>query len=229
MPEMAASGLWTTPSDFARLVIALIESYNGKEDCFLSTPLARQMMTEVGVSRFGLGPKMRGLGLQRVFFHVGSNNSYNAHIEGHLATGNGLVTFTNGANGSDLNDEIRRAVAEAEGWTVACVVMVPKIELTDDAMQELTGIYAVQPSGTLSSLRMRSNVVAYEVRVREGSVHIGSPGNDEAAKLIPESPTTFVDAEYGERHVEFVRDYTGRVSALLVREGGYAVEAVKAP
>jgi CubicO group peptidase (beta-lactamase class C family) len=73
MPEMAASGLWTSASDCAQLVIALIESYRGGTGRFLSTGLARQMMTEVGRSPAGLGPFLQGQGADRRFFHGGAN------------------------------------------------------------------------------------------------------------------------------------------------------------
>lgn len=119
MPETAASGLWTSPSDLARLIIALIRSHQGVEDPFLDQAVAIDMMTAVAPSEFGLGPQLdRGPGTEanRRFSHGGSNNSYKAWMEGHLDTGNGLVVLTNGARGRELIREIRRAIPEAEGW-----------------------------------------------------------------------------------------------------------------
>lgn len=115
MPETAASGLWTTPSDFARLILALIESYQGDGDTFLRYETARDMMTEVPPGIFGLGPEIDGEGPTRNFVHGGANDSYRAFMAGYLAEGDGLVIFTNGARGSELIPEIRLAVAAA-GW-----------------------------------------------------------------------------------------------------------------
>jgi CubicO group peptidase (beta-lactamase class C family) len=115
MPEAAASGLWTTPSDYARLIIALIESYQGDGDTFLTFEIARDMMTEVPPSIFGLGPEVGGEGPTRNFVHGGANDSYRAHMSGYLAQGDGLVIFTNGARGGELIREIRLAIADA-GW-----------------------------------------------------------------------------------------------------------------
>ncbi|MGH7541177.1 MAG: serine hydrolase domain-containing protein [Gemmatimonadota bacterium] len=115
MPAAAASGLWTTPSDYARLIIALIESYQGDGDTFLSLETARDMMTEVPPSIFGLGPEVGGEGPTRNFVHGGANDSYRALMAGYLAEGDGLVIFTNGARGSELIPEIRRAV-DLAGW-----------------------------------------------------------------------------------------------------------------
>jgi CubicO group peptidase (beta-lactamase class C family) len=118
MPETAASGLWTTPSDYAKLVIALIESHQGTSGAFLSPSLAQDMMTEVAPSSYGLGPNLHGSGETRRFHHGGANNSYRAWMEGHLETGNGVIVFTNGTLGGTLTYEIAVAVGKAEGWPV---------------------------------------------------------------------------------------------------------------
>jgi CubicO group peptidase (beta-lactamase class C family) len=116
MPEAAASGLWTTPTDCARLIIALVESYHGDGDTFLAHRTAQDMMTPVPPSIFGLGPEIDGEGPTRNFVHGGANDSYRAFMAGYLAEGDGLVVFTNGTRGEELIREIRRAVAMA-GWS----------------------------------------------------------------------------------------------------------------
>jgi len=118
MPETAASGLWTTPSDYAKLVIALIESYQGVDGSFLSHSVTQDMMTEVDPSSYGLGPALHGSSETRRFHHGGSNNSYKAWMEGHLQTGDGVIVFANGAGGGALTHEIAVAVGKAEGWPV---------------------------------------------------------------------------------------------------------------
>lgn len=115
MPEAAASGLWTTPTDYARLIIALIASYRGEDDSFLSPETTRDMMTEVSPSIYGLGPELGGEGPTRNFVHGGANNSYRAFMSGYFDGSDGLVIFTNGTRGNELIGEIRRAVAMA-GW-----------------------------------------------------------------------------------------------------------------
>lgn len=117
MPESAASGLWTTPTDYAKLLIALIESYRGVGmETFLGSDLAKDMMTEVKPSRFGLGPALFGTGPTRCFEHGGSNDSYKAYFRANLASGDGVVICTNGARGKALIREVRQAIAAAEAW-----------------------------------------------------------------------------------------------------------------
>lgn len=109
MPEMAASGLWSSANDMAKLVVALIKSYQS-DDGFLPQDLVRKMMQRVSPGEHGTGPRMEGKGESLRFVHNGANNSYRAWIEGQLTTGNGLVVLTNGTEGYELIREIRR------GW-----------------------------------------------------------------------------------------------------------------
>ena len=215
MPEMAASGLWTTPSDYASLVIAFIQSYQGTGH-FLSGPLARQTMTEVGRSAFGLGPQLEGQGLDRRFTHSGANDSYMAWMEGHLATGNGMVILTNGSSGTELYTEARRAVALSEGWSDGLDnhQQVPAVPLTSAELCELAGVYFDDVED------------AYEIVQHDGALY--RRGKDESTRLYAMDATHFLDAN-GRTTYEFMRDYDGRVNALLVSgsNGDKVVRAVK--
>ena len=127
MPEMAASGFWTSANDLGAFVVALMDSYAGEGD-FLPRAVAADMMTRVPRSWHGLGPRLNGEGETRVFHHGGSNNSYRARIEGHLGTGQGIVLLTNGTNGAALYGEVRKAVEEAFGWAVTAETGYPEPE-----------------------------------------------------------------------------------------------------
>lgn len=117
MPEMAASGLWTSASDLAGFVVALIQSYRSNHG-FIEQSLAQDMMNRENNSWYGLGPRINGEGETLVFHHGGANNSYRAWIEGHLTTGDGIVVLTNGTNGHFIHQEIRRAAQQAFGWQI---------------------------------------------------------------------------------------------------------------
>ena len=107
MPERAASGLWTTPSDLSKLMIMLIHSYQTKSlnglRYLLSPKTVRDMLTPVQPGAFGLGPNLNQSGY---FYHGGANNSYKAYMKASYLTGNGIAVFTNGANGADLVKEV---------------------------------------------------------------------------------------------------------------------------
>lgn len=225
MPEMAASGLWTTPSEYARLLIALIDSYRGGKDTFLSTRLAGQMLTEVGRSRFGLGPQLDGQGVQRRFYHGGANDSYRAWFEAYPHSGNATVIVTNSSNGTQLMPEIVRAIAAAEGWDRTGTVRAPRVTLTAEAMDEFAGVYAVSESNGVLATRWGESQTGYRVWRDGATLHLGEAGADTGGSLIPVDSTRFVMESGGAPlSVEFVRNYGGHVDGLLLRKGEYALE-----
>ena len=117
MPELAASGLWTSANDLALFVIALLGK-GDRPDAFLPPDLLADMMTRVPQSWHGLGPRLNGAGQTRVFHHGGANNSYMSWIEGHLHSGNGIVILTNSAVGWRARRNIRQAGEDAFNWLV---------------------------------------------------------------------------------------------------------------
>ncbi len=116
MPEAAASGLWTSPSDYSRIVIALRNSWLGTPSSYISHDLGQDVMTKVRPGNFGLGPYLGGDGRSRYFSHGGSNESYKSYFRVFLESGHGAVVFTNGAGGSELVEEIIEALERIEGW-----------------------------------------------------------------------------------------------------------------
>lgn len=225
MPETGASGLWTTPSDYARLVIAFIKSYEGAADTFLSTGVARDMMTEVGRSRFGLGPMLNGEGPSRRFSHGGANDSYRAHMEGHLLTGGGVVIFTNGTRGGSLAREVAMAVAAAENWAPGFThaATVAKFPIAPEQLDALDGRYRLEPPATVSNYRAASTTQTYRVESKDGSLYL------RRTKLIPVDANHFVFASNAATSVEFIRGYDGEVDRLVIRSGEYETEAKRRP
>lgn len=231
MPEMAASGLWTTPREYAKILIALMAAYRGAPDAFISQDLARQMMTPVGPSRVGLGPFMDGAGLTRRFSHTGSNDSYKAYFEGHLATGDGLVIFTNSANAGGIRDEIRRAVAAAEGWGMSDAVTVPAVALSEADRAALSGSYRAQPTPGIMDDRIAIDGMpnSFLVTDADGALWVAANGVGPRERLVPEGPTQFVSAANSDRRIEFIRSPQGHFDRLVLRVGDAALEAVRAP
>lgn len=60
-PEMAAAGLWTTPSDLARFAIELQQAYAGKSKKVMSREMVKQMLTKQ-TGGWGLGITLSGDG-----------------------------------------------------------------------------------------------------------------------------------------------------------------------
>ncbi|MEO0438747.1 MAG: serine hydrolase domain-containing protein [Pseudomonadota bacterium] len=114
--ETGASGLWTTPTDYATMMLALIDSYRGGANSFLSQSVAQEALTSVPPSPHGLGPGVYGSGVDMIIRHSGANESYKAWYEFYPNRGEGVVIFTNGARGKELYSEILPAIRQQMNW-----------------------------------------------------------------------------------------------------------------
>jgi CubicO group peptidase (beta-lactamase class C family) len=115
-PELAAAGLWTTPSDLARFVIEVQKAVRGPAGLVLSQSTAKEMVTPVGVGPFAIGLTVDKRGEGWYFSHSGSNAGFQCLLVGHLRKGYGVVIMTNSDSGGRLIKELEDRVAAAYGW-----------------------------------------------------------------------------------------------------------------
>jgi CubicO group peptidase (beta-lactamase class C family) len=125
-PEMAAGGLWSTPSDLASLAIEISLSLQGKANHLLSQRMAREMITphwERGVTNI-LGtpddPDRMGFGFfvgrDDRFGHIGGNVGYQATFVMFSKSGNGAVIMTNSDVGLRVGNALLNEIAKEYGW-----------------------------------------------------------------------------------------------------------------
>jgi dipeptidyl aminopeptidase/acylaminoacyl peptidase/CubicO group peptidase (beta-lactamase class C family) len=147
-PELAAAGLWTTPTDLARFAIAVREAYRGESDILLSQETARQMLTPSEVSResglaYGLGPAVAGQAETLGFGHGGGNVGFRCLMVLMIESGDGAVVMNNGGNGEILNEEIFHSIAAAYQWPGERYRIEPKDDdkkIVPNENLELTGL-----------------------------------------------------------------------------------------
>jgi CubicO group peptidase (beta-lactamase class C family) len=113
-PELAAAGLWTTPTDLARVIVEIQNAVSGRGR-LLSAPIAQQMISKQA-GNYGLGFNLSGSGRGVRFDHGGVNAGYRVQLMGFAYLGQGAVVMTNGDNGSQLASEITTAIAVEYGW-----------------------------------------------------------------------------------------------------------------
>lgn len=221
-PEAGASGLWSSARDLGSFVGVLTASYQGRQ-AFLPRPLATDMMTQVSPSWHGLGPRLEGDGMQRIFHHGGSNDSYRAWIEGYLETGDGFVILTNGENGAALAAEIRNALSDVIGRGVNPLVRSIALDGNEASLADLSGTYTrndAVPLPVQGAVADAFNIPRLAVQVKEGTVRVGPAGSGRSGRLLPVAPNRFVSPDVDGLQIEFHRDGWNEVSGLSVTLGG---------
>jgi CubicO group peptidase (beta-lactamase class C family) len=215
-PEMAAAGLWTTPSDLARFALAVRRASRGETVGPVTPGLARQMLTlqkEEDGSGFGLGLELHGIRTPAGWFgHSGSNEGYRAQLILFAGTGRGAVVMTSSDAGGDVMFEILRSIAREYGWPAFQPVEKTAAAPDPAALRDAPGLYRGVFEG---------DSVTYTVRAEGGSLSIANPSWPAPRALYPASATgaRFFIVE-SEREYTFERDASGRVVRVRVSGGG---------
>jgi CubicO group peptidase (beta-lactamase class C family) len=114
--ELAAAGLWTTPSDLIELGAEIMQELAGQSSRILNQTTAREAMTpQVGGN--GLGFSVEGQGALFHFSHGGVNAGYVATFVCYPAFQQCAAIMTNSAGGNPLIGEIMRALEHEYGWS----------------------------------------------------------------------------------------------------------------
>jgi CubicO group peptidase (beta-lactamase class C family) len=114
-PEMAAAGLWTTPSDLARFAIAVQKQLSGEAPPVLSKAMAVEML-KPQTGTWGLGFGRDGEGDSARFSHGGIDEGFDAVLVAYNTRGQGVVVMANANTENRLTQEVMRAVAKVYDW-----------------------------------------------------------------------------------------------------------------
>ncbi len=221
-PEMAAAGLWTTPSDLARLAIEVQKSAIGKSNRVLSRTTVQEMLSPVGVGGFAVGFSISRMGEGWYLSHGGSNWGFRATLLAHKVKGYGLAIMTNADQGGAVMGELSRRIQEAYEWdSVAEPVRrgyepIPEREEVDVAV-EILETYA-------GEYQLESGM-AIVVTVEDGLIY-AEPTGQGKFQLFAESETQFF-LKVAPVQVSFVKDDSGEVTGLVVLQGGAEQPAKK--
>ncbi len=211
-PEMAAAGLWTTPTDLARYCIEVQHSLKGEWNHVLSQAMTKQMLTP-GMGKWGLGLQIGGSDTDPNFGHGGVNAGFESTMTAYELDGEGAVVMTNAQGGSRLADEVMRSIAAVYHWPdfqpkVRAVVTVdPKI------LASYVGTYELTPKFSLM------------VTVEDGHLVTQATGQS-TVSMLAESDTKFFPTAF-DAEIEFFKDDQGAVSYLVLRQNGHETKALK--
>ena len=113
-PQKAAAGLWATPQDLARLIVAVQKAKAGQAAGPISPALAEEFLTPQFGGPTGIGVFLGGEGENRGFFHGGENLGYGACFGAGVSNGRGWVIMTNAQK--DRFAPVLKAIVTEFGW-----------------------------------------------------------------------------------------------------------------
>jgi CubicO group peptidase (beta-lactamase class C family) len=114
-PEMAAAGLWTTPTDLSKFAIEIALSKQSKANHVLSEKMVATMLTPVK-DQAGLGFFIEKDDPDQ-FGHNGADEGFQAILTMNSKTGKGVAVMANSDRGIAAAQFLVHAVAKEYGWT----------------------------------------------------------------------------------------------------------------
>lgn len=214
-PEMAAAGLWTTPTDLGRWALAVADARAGRSTALLRQATARQMLTEVK-GGFGIGPSVGGTGTAFRFGHGGANAGFHSELAYYPELGVGAAVMTNGDAGPLLIREVMYAIAAEYAWPDRQPQRIETIALDSAKVAGILGSW---------QLRVGPGIIGTITR-EDGKLMFRAPQIPDE-ELVAVSDSTFVMVPLGWR-ATFTRDASGRATAMrLTRPQGPPVEATR--
>ena len=206
-PEMAAAGLWTTPTDLARFAIEIQRSLHGDGNHVLSSETTRQMLV-AGKGRYGLGLEIGGSTENRYFTHGGVDEGFEGVLVAYQQSGDGAVVMTNARGGLRLAYEVIRSIAAVYSWPDFHPIVRTSVNVDPTILSTYAGVYEINGDPKFS----------LDIQLENGQLVVHSPFRPNY-QLFPESQKEFF-AKVISTEFEFLRDDSGEVAHLVLRSGG---------
>ncbi|HJQ68426.1 MAG TPA: serine hydrolase [Blastocatellia bacterium] len=209
-PEMAAAGLWTTPTDLAKFAIEVQLSLMGKSNKVLSKDSASLMVTPYASDNVGMGFFVEKHGNALYFGHGGADEGFRAQLLVHKEKGYGAVVMVNSDNGQIMG-EIIRAIAREYQWEEFLPAPREAARVETKILEQYAGRYRVNPDRVLT------------VTAENGKLW-AEPTASPKFELLPVSETSFLRKDAPIEY-EFVKNAEGSVDRLKMRVEGNTSEA----
>lgn len=112
-PELGSSGLWTTAEDYAKLLINLLESYQGKEGGLLKPETVKTAFipTQNGKALFS-----NSYGIDSTVFYGGASMGFRTQFEIFPQKGWGVVVLMNSHENWRFMNEVKRGLKRFYGF-----------------------------------------------------------------------------------------------------------------
>ncbi len=204
-PEMAAAGLWTTPSDLLRYALEVQKSLKGESNKIISAKMTEEMLTPQ-INSHGLGPALGGEGDSIRFLHGGGNEGYRCHLMAFAKLGPGVAIMTNGDNGGELISEIMRSFSKVYGWGINKPIKKKIIDADEIDLTEFEGEYV---------LNWQGEDMVVEISAVNDHLEGTQLWSGLSFKMYPESELLFFNKDDG-APFEFKKDESGEITEILI-------------
>jgi len=210
-PEMAAAGLWTTPTDIARYALEVVNSLDGKANHVLSQEMTKQMLT-AGLGNWGLGLEIGGSPSDPWFSHGGANEGFRNIFYMYEKNGDGAAVMTSGDAGGQIGDELIHSIANEYNWPDLRPTVRTALKVDPKILQTYVGTYELNKGFDIT------------ITVENGQLMTQATGQSKFP-VFAETETKFFPLFPAE--LEFVKDDQGKVNALILHQGGHDIKAPK--
>ncbi len=187
IPTIAAGGLWSTPLDYANLLIELQKSANGKSELLFTQDKMEEIFSRY-YEDMGLAFLMKGDNDDLAFTHNGGVPGYCADAFAFVYQGKGAVIMANSDRGLPLILELYRSLASEYNWSnVDSHFKQDTISIVDIDRKELTkfeGIYsAFLPGGAKIDISIKAKNNYLIMKTMTYSYKLYPIGNNEFKSL----------------------------------------------
>lgn len=204
-PEMAAAGLWTTPTDLAKFAIEVQLSLQGKSNKVLSKAMTEKMVTPFFEDFVGLGFFLQKRGQAIYFGHDGADEGFRAGLLVNREKGYGAAVMVNSDNGQII-DEIFRSIAREYDWDGFLPTPYEVISVDAAKLDHYTGRFQVNPDRVLTI-------------TRKGGQLFVEPTLSPIVEMLAISESEFVRKDEDIRYT-FVKSDGGQVDSIKIRFDG---------
>jgi CubicO group peptidase (beta-lactamase class C family) len=206
-PEMAAAGLWTTPTDLAKFAMEVRLEARGLSRKVLSKDTAGLMLKpQIAIipgQDMALGMFLEDHSGEVYYGHGGQDEGFIAQLIADRDRGYGAAIMTNSDGDAEaLIGEILSAIAAEYGWKNYVPAPLDRVSLPPGALEGFAGRY-----------RLDSDTV-FGVTPREGDLLVRRSDGGEFV-LVPVGPAEFVRREARIRYV-FEAEPAGRAAAVTI-------------
>jgi CubicO group peptidase (beta-lactamase class C family) len=178
-PEMAAAGLWTTPSQLILWAKEIQQIQQTQKDGLLKVQTVNEMLTP-GLNNHGLGPGVN----EHTYGHGGADEGFRADLTVWKEHPIAVVIMVNSDNGSIINEIL---------LSIATEYKLPGIEpsmrtVISKSIEERTPMV-----GTYKFPELGEAIVT----IKENGLEIDGEFTDEPILLLPETDSTYFNSKSG--------------------------------